>query len=80
MDKWASIEPSMMSDEDDIESDDQSLKRRRPDWRSLSFNVFMDELDERSYGASKHPRKVRILGTPLKGPHPDNVRLDGEPK
>ena len=63
----------MMSDEESMD-DDKSPKRRRPDWRSPTFNLFMDELDECSYRASKHPRKIRVLGTPLKCPHPDNVK------
>lgn len=68
---WKSIEPLMMSDE---ENDELTLKRRRPDWRSQAFNKFMDELDERAYRASKHPRKVQVFGTPLKCPHPENVQ------
>ena len=70
--RWKDIDPNMMSDEETIDS--QTLKRRRPDWRTESFNSFMDNLDRRSYQASKHPRKVRVLGTPLKCPAPLNVK------
>ena len=47
-----------------------TLKRRRPEWRSLELNRLLDELDQRSYQASKHPRKVRVLGSPIRGPAP----------
>ena len=67
MEQWNDVKPIMMSDEETV--DDQCLKRRRPDWRGAVFNVFMDELDLRSFYSSKHPRKVRVLGTPLKCPH-----------
>ena len=58
----------MMSDEETVDS--QTLKRRRPEWRSAEFNMFMDLLDQRSYTSSKHPRKVRVIGSPLKCPPP----------
>ena len=50
--------------------DANTLKRRRPEWRSQELNEFLDELDQRSYQSSKHPRKVRLQGSPLKGPGP----------
>ena len=62
----------MMSDEETTE-DENILKRRRPDWRSGELNDFLAMLDARSYQGSKHPRKVRVLGTPLKCPHPTGV-------
>ena len=62
----------MMSDEETTE-DENIFKRRRPDWRSGELNDFLDTLDARSYQGSKHPRKVRVLGTPLKCPHPTGV-------
>ena len=62
----------MMSDEETTE-DENILKRRRPDWRSRELNEFLDTLDTRSYQVAKHPRKVRVLGTPLKCPHPTGL-------
>ena len=70
--QWEDIYPSMMSDEETIDA--HTLKCRRPDWRGSTFNKIMDELDRRSYEISKHPRKVRILGTPMKCPVPPNVK------
>ena len=73
MAQWQDVEPSMMYDKENM-GDDQTLKRKRPDWRSPSFNSFMDELDQRAYHTSKHPRKMRVLGTPLKCPYPERVK------
>lgn len=69
---WNDVQPSMMSDEETLDS--QTLKRRRPDWRSSEFNSFIDELDRRSYQTCKHPHKARIVGTPLKCPIPSGVK------
>ena len=74
IDLWKDISPLMMSDEETTE-DSQAFKRRRPDWRSDEFNDLMDELDQRSYSkASKHPRKARVIGSPLRCPWPENIK------
>ena len=52
MEWWKDVLPGMMSEEETL--DDQSLKRRRPDWKGTKFTEFMDRLDERAYRASKH--------------------------
>ena len=50
--------------------DANTLKWRRPEWRSFELNALLDELDQRSYQASKHPRKLRVFGSPIRGPAP----------
>ena len=72
MEKWKDIYPTMMSDEETL--DNKNLKRRRPSWRSSEFNELMDELDQRSESNSKHPRKNRVIGTPLKNDPPTNAK------
>ena len=64
MEKWNDICPTMMSDEETLDS--KSLKRRRPEWRSSEFNDLMDELDKRYEDQSKHPRKGANCGDPTK--------------
>ena len=72
MEWWKDVLPGMMSDEETL--DDQSLKCMRPDWRGTKFNEFMDRLDEHVYRASKHTRKIRVLGSPVKCPVPGTVK------
>lgn len=72
MEKWKDVCPTMMSDEETVDS--KRLKRRRPSWRSSELNSFMDELDRRYESAAKHPRKERICGSPLKNAVPSKAK------
>ena len=59
--KWQDIEPRMMSEEETVDA--QTLKRKRPLWRSSELNAFLDALpmDERSVQAEgRNTRKRRI--------------------
>ena len=62
--KWKDVHPSMMSDEETV--DTKTLKRKRPEWRSPEFNQLIDQIEQRYELASNHPRKERIYGSPLK--------------
>ena len=62
--KWKDVNPVMMSDEETIDS--KTLKRKRPEWRSVEFNSLIDEIEKRYENNSKHPRKERVYGSPLK--------------
>ena len=72
MEKWGNICPTMMSDEETVDS--KRLKRRRPIWRSPEFNSFMDVLDRRYESAAKHPTKERICGSPLNNAAPAKAK------
>ena len=56
------MHPSMMSDEETVDS--KTLKRKRPAWRSPELNEMIDRIEQRYECASNHPRKER--GSPLK--------------
>ena len=65
-DKWQEITPQMMSDEEEV---DGKFKVHRPEWRSIALNDYLKALDSRANAsdtASGHPRKERIVGTPIK--------------
>lgn len=67
--KWKDVHPSMMSDEETVDS--KTLKRKHPAWRSPEFNQMIDQIKQRYERASNHPRKDHIYGSPLKcGPPP----------
>ena len=54
----------MMSEEEEV---DGKFKVCRQEWRSDTFNDFMERLDERASTSSrKRPRCERYLGTPVK--------------
>ena len=56
--------PSMMSDEEPMP--DGKIARRRPSWRSETFNEFMETLDQRANSSfKKSATKERILSTPI---------------
>lgn len=61
---WKDVHPVMMSDEETIDSN--TLKRKRPEWRSTQFNNMIDDIERRYETSSKHPRKERVYGSPLK--------------
>ena len=42
---WIDVTPPMMSDEEPMP--DGKIARRRPSWRSETFNEFMETLDQR---------------------------------
>ena len=77
--KWQDIEPRMMSEEETVDA--QTLKRKRPLWRSSELNAFLDALDERSVQAEgRNARKRRILGSPIPNSPPKTVKpwmIDG---
>lgn len=62
--KWKYVYPSMMSDEETVDS--KTLKHKRPAWRSPEFNQMIDQIEQCYEHASNHPRKKRICGSPLK--------------
>ena len=64
--KWHDLSPALMSDEEDIGQN--TFKIHRQEWRSTELDEFLEELDRRADAALKraHPRKNRVLGTPLK--------------
>ena len=62
--KWKDVLPVMMSDEETIDS--KTLKRKRPEWRSVEFNNLIDEIEKRYESNSKHSRKESVYGSPLK--------------
>ena len=70
-DKWASLKPAHLSEEE--EQDGGTMLRKRPNWRSEELNAFLDTLDKRADQASKTARKERILGSPLDSRFPDEL-------
>ena len=75
--KWQDIEPRMMSEEETVDA--QTLKRKRPLWRSSELIAFLDALDERSVQAEgRNARKRSILGSPIPNSPPKtaNKALD----
>ena len=63
-DKWEQIHPTMMLEEEEV---DGKFKVCRQEWRSDTFNDFMEQLDERASNSScKRPRCEQYLGTPVK--------------
>lgn len=63
--KWMDLTPAVMSD-----IGQNTFIIHRQDWRSPELDEFLEELDRHADAALKraHPRKNRILGTPLKIP------------
>jgi hypothetical protein len=61
---WGDMKPTMMSEEESDDQNDQILKRRRPSWRSDKLNQLIDVLDERMNGSNSkhHPKKQRVEG------------------
>ena len=74
LDKWQDIIPTMMSDEEDVGNN--TFRVHRQEWRSQEMNDFLDELDQRAESAMKssHPRKSRVVGTPVKMSAPEQVK------
>ena len=64
--KWKDITPGMMSDEE--EDGDDTFRVHRQEWRSEEITALFEELDRRADAVMKraHPRKTRVIGTPLK--------------
>ena len=62
---WDDVTPSMMSDED---VGHNTFRLHHQEWRSRELSDFLEELDRRADTATKkaHPRRNRIVGTPLK--------------
>ena len=71
---WQHVTAAMMSDEEDVGSN--TFKVHRQEWRSQELTDFFEELDQRADEAIKqaHPRKNRIVGTPLKVSAPSVVK------
>ena len=61
---WGDVKPTMMSEEERDDQNDQALKRRRLSWRSEKFNQLIDALDEQIKGSNlkHHPKKQRAEG------------------
>ena len=72
MQKWSDVQPTMMSDEEEI---DGKFKVHRQEWRSVEFNTFMDDLDARAIAnqGKTRPRFLRYFGTPCKSEPPANA-------
>ena len=72
--KWPDVVPTMMSDEEDV--GDNTFRVHRQEWRSQEMTDLLDELDRRADAAMKkvHPRKNRVLGTPLKVDAPNTTK------
>ena len=65
--------PSMMSDEEPLP--DGKVARRRPSWRSETFDELMETLDQRANSSfKKSARKERILSTPIDSSPPANIK------
>ena len=62
--------PPMMSDEEPMP--DGKIARRRPSWRSETFNEFMDQRANSSF--KKSARKERILSEPIETSPPANIK------
>lgn len=70
--RWNSIAPEMMSDE---EKRGSVYIRHQPEYRSETFNLFMNKLDERSCKqGSVHARFQREIGSPVKLPVPAGAK------
>lgn len=70
--RWNSISPEMMSDE---EKRGSVYIRHQPEYRSETFNLFMNKLDERSCKqGSVHARFQREIGSPVKLPVPVGIK------
>ena len=72
--KWKDVTACMMSDEEDVGKN--MFKTHQPEWRSAELNEFLKQLDGRAdtKAANRaHPRRNRILGTPLKTTVPAGV-------
>ena len=63
---WQDVTPTMMSDEEDV--GDNTFRIHRQEWCSPKMTHLLEELDTRADLATKkvHPRKNRVIGTPLK--------------
>ena len=65
--------PSMMSDEEPLL--DGKVARRRPSWRSETFDELMETLDQRANSSfKKSARKERILSTPIDSSPAANIK------
>ena len=70
---WNDVTPPMMSDEEPMP--DSKIARRRPSWRSETFNEFVDTLDQRANSSfKKSARKERILAEPIGSSPPANIK------
>ena len=71
---WQDVTPTMMSDEEDVGNN--TFRVHRQDWRSQDMVDMFEELDRRADVAMKkvHPRKNRIVGTPLKVDAPSTTK------
>ena len=70
-DKWKSVTPDMMSEE---EKREDFYVRHQPEYRSQKLNSFITKLDERSErNIAVHARFKRKIGTPLKVPPPKGI-------
>ena len=68
---WQDVTAAMMSDEEPLA--DGKVKRKRPSWRSDTFNDLVDTLDDRANASfQKSARKERILSSPAKAAAPTN--------
>ena len=58
--------PAMMSEEEDMGGN--IFKVHQPEWRSSQLIGLLQDLDKRGDSAinKAHPRKTRVIGTPLK--------------
>ena len=75
---WQDVTPTMMSDEEDV--GENTFRIHRQEWRSPKMTHLLEELDTRADIATKkvHPRKNRVIGTPLKTNAPSATRVDAE--
>ena len=71
---WEDVNPSMMSDEEDVGNN--TFRIHRQEWRSQEFSDFLQELNRRADAVTKkaHPRRNRIVGTPLKVSAPTTTK------
>ena len=64
---------SMMSDKEPLP--DGKVARRRPSWRSETFDELMETLDQRANSSfKKSARKERIPSTPIDSSPPANIK------
>lgn len=74
---WNDILPSMMSEEEEIDTDASVFQRRRQTWKSAKLCRFIDKLDQRlekKKSKKCNPAKERITGEAIEVPAPSSAK------
>ena len=67
---WKQVTPDMMSEE---EAEGEEFIRHRPDWRSPSFNIFIEKLEKRYKKKKKSLAKPRSYGNEVSKLPPSDI-------